>query len=512
MKYFYIASTETLYNLFPKIPKIFIPREEDSTTPRIVFSQSIEGALNILFDGEDDESGNIPSIYRISEEVKHIIPSIEIAPLSPITEEVWVLEAVKPDYFGQVFTTTKSSSEKLITYENLDGEEETFVRFTYDFQYCGDFLEETMLGPLPGWHSLNSQVTSQQDYYLVSPLALNVLTPEIPNHTNFPYGNKETPRIVFSNSVEGAINIYFYGEDDFSGEKIQVYKLPPGISVTSPGIEDAPFMLLTQEVWVFKPVKPIYIGQALVTNGKKIEIPFEGGSYREKQEVVRWSYSFTPADVFLKKNLKSSVLSPPTKLIFHSPFKELVSLGSKASSILSFTISDLEGGVVESRLGKSGGTTLDDIIQNTCYFSTESHTHPPFRWEQIIAFDDLTPEAIRALRGEDPAEIITSAILKGDIRIACNDPSFSFEGYHYIATELDYNHAIPENRPPVKRNPKMEGTICKHLLSCFDWIHNNMTDLVQRFYDVYHYILSVPPPKEKDPNDIPEEPFPEHFL
>ncbi len=353
-----------------------------------------------------------------------------------------------------------------------------------------------------------------RDYYIASDRVLDVLTPKVPK-MDIPYGDTETARLVFSITIKGAINIFYDGEDDETMTLVQVYKLPPDVVPFTPSIQQAPLTPITQEVWVMQSVTPIYIGKALVTDGKQIEIPYRGLTQKDYL-LHRWTYSFTTSDSFLERNLFSQTLSPPMKLLDFSPFKELIrsNSSSRASALLSFTIPEIEDGVVRSRMGDLGGTRLDDVSGHICYFSTESFAHPPLRWMQVISFEDLMPEKLKNVSKDNAIQVITDGIFKGDIRLTCNDPSFSFQGYHYIATQLDYNYQVPENRPPVKKNPKMEGTICKHLFSCFNWIRDNTTELVQIFYDRNAHLFSTPvSPRDISPKELQfdENLFPEYF-
>ncbi len=351
-----------------------------------------------------------------------------------------------------------------------------------------------------------------RSFYIVSEEPLDVVTPEIPE-TKMPYGDIETARVVFSKTIEGAINILYDGEDDHILYRVMVYTLPPDIVPFTPSILQAPLTPITQEVWVLQSVRPIYIGKASLSDGKQIEIPYNG-PINKGYPIRRWTYSFNNADRLLEKHLYSQVLSPPCfRLTDFSPFKELLRLNPKTSaSILSFTMSEIEEGVVDSRIGYlRNDTRLDEFSGHVCYFSTESYSHPPLRWMQIISFEDL-PEILRNAGMQDPIQAITDGLLKSNIRLTCNDPSFSFSGYHYIATQLDYNYQSTEERPPVKKNPNMEGTVCKHLIACFNWIHNNMTELVQMIYNQNaHLFVEETRPVDPKESKLDKSLFPEYF-
>ena len=63
-------------------------------------------------------------------------------------------------------------------------------------------------------------------------------------------------------------------------------------------------------------------------------------------------------------------------------------------------------------------------------------------------------------------DVVNLAVF-GDLKVYCDDLSFKYYGWQYIAWNLDYG-IEPETRPPVKRNPHLDGTVCKHLYSVLD--------------------------------------------
>ena len=88
--------------------------------------------------------------------------------------------------------------------------------------------------------------------------------------------------------------------------------------------------------------------------------------------------------------------------------------------------------------------------------------------------EDL-PDVVQILE-EDPKFTARDAILlalKGNVRIYCDDLSFKYYGWKYMAHKGDYG-LKPEKRFPKGKNPRMTGACCKHLLSVFatmpfDW-------------------------------------------
>lgn len=67
---------------------------------------------------------------------------------------------------------------------------------------------------------------------------------------------------------------------------------------------------------------------------------------------------------------------------------------------------------------------------------------------------------------------IKSKILSSDILVDCSCPDFIFGGYKYIATLKKYS-LEKETRKPQIRNPKLQGSVCKHLHKLIYDIINN---------------------------------------
>jgi hypothetical protein len=89
-------------------------------------------------------------------------------------------------------------------------------------------------------------------------------------------------------------------------------------------------------------------------------------------------------------------------------------------------------------------------------------------WRQYIKFIDINKipveernnvKAIAELKENYPE------VIKGDILVGCTCPAFTYF-YAYIVSQLD--SILPEyqeGRYPIVRNPRLEGTVCKHLIS-----------------------------------------------
>lgn len=84
------------------------------------------------------------------------------------------------------------------------------------------------------------------------------------------------------------------------------------------------------------------------------------------------------------------------------------------------------------------------------------------RFHEVNMRLDSFPEVV----DDDIPEIdkIKQSLVAGDVHTNCSCEDFLYKGFAYIGTQLDYS-LTDEDRPPVIRNPKQEGTLCKHALS-----------------------------------------------
>lgn len=121
------------------------------------------------------------------------------------------------------------------------------------------------------------------------------------------------------------------------------------------------------------------------------------------------------------------------------------------------------------------GVTKEGIIK----FRTTSGTIKGKWWYQDIFFEDL-PE-VAAIMAEDPKFTARDGLLlamKGNVKVHCNDPSWLYWGWKYIGTKKKYA-LRKETRYPKIRNPKLTGSVCKHLLSVFRVIPFSWSKIVR---------------------------------
>jgi len=103
-------------------------------------------------------------------------------------------------------------------------------------------------------------------------------------------------------------------------------------------------------------------------------------------------------------------------------------------------------------------------------------------WSQVIAILDwniLAPE--EALEADSWDEVVDAypEILVSDVGVACDCPAFLYWGSAYIVDQLDAGNRDlarfdrsrgPEGRFPSIRDPLLDRTLCKHLISAINEI------------------------------------------
>jgi hypothetical protein len=124
--------------------------------------------------------------------------------------------------------------------------------------------------------------------------------------------------------------------------------------------------------------------------------------------------------------------------------------------------------------GTRAGTCTPNIVRydkdSATLFTVTRCATSRNAWEQIIQFIDfnfLVPEDERLLveTFDDLKSNHSEVVDSGNILTFCNCPAFQFF-YSYISDQLDIS-LQPENRFPSIRNPNLQGTVCKHLISVF---------------------------------------------
>lgn len=103
------------------------------------------------------------------------------------------------------------------------------------------------------------------------------------------------------------------------------------------------------------------------------------------------------------------------------------------------------------------GITKEGLV----YFITPSHNNNVRSYIQTIELLDFDKYLTEFQDTLQPIEIVRK-IIAGDIKVHCTDPSWLYWGFQYKGTKNGYAR-FPENRPPKIRNPKLQGSTCKHI-------------------------------------------------
>ena len=121
-------------------------------------------------------------------------------------------------------------------------------------------------------------------------------------------------------------------------------------------------------------------------------------------------------------------------------------------------------------------------------FQTTSETHDGAKWYQTIEIPNIMQLADIL---DDPTDHITAGdvqalLSSNDIKVMCDDPSWLYWSWKYMAWSNDYGRE-PETRAPKRNNTRLRGALCKHLYSVMDLIQDQKT-LTQIASDIENWI------------------------
>lgn len=137
---------------------------------------------------------------------------------------------------------------------------------------------------------------------------------------------------------------------------------------------------------------------------------------------------------------------------------------------LAFSGADLIRNVDERTDRKSIGLHSTFIsLDNSNWIAKFSTSGGSRTWNQYIKFLDadvvIPKEEQYIVKNITQLQTEYPMVLEGDILVGCECPAFTYY-YSYVVTQL--NSQLPEyseGRYPSIRNPQLDGTVCKHLLS-----------------------------------------------
>ena len=114
-------------------------------------------------------------------------------------------------------------------------------------------------------------------------------------------------------------------------------------------------------------------------------------------------------------------------------------------------------------------------------FETTSETHSGVKWYQEVHFPSFDGFMNIVEQGDviEP-EDVKKAMSSDNIKISCDDPSFLYWAWKYMAWRDVYG-LEKETRAPERNNTRLQGALCKHLYSVIELLNERrILELVTR--------------------------------
>lgn len=114
-------------------------------------------------------------------------------------------------------------------------------------------------------------------------------------------------------------------------------------------------------------------------------------------------------------------------------------------------------------------------------FETTSETYSGVKWYQEVHFPSFVGFMNIVEQGDEiEAEDVKKAMSSDNIKISCDDPSFLYWAWKYMAWKDVYG-LEKETRAPKRNNTRLRGGLCKHLYSVIELLNEKrIIDLVTR--------------------------------
>lgn len=103
------------------------------------------------------------------------------------------------------------------------------------------------------------------------------------------------------------------------------------------------------------------------------------------------------------------------------------------------------------------------VAGNFLTYETKPSSREGQRWTVKVALQDLRKELDKVRAGKATFKMAVRRALKGDLKVMCNCPAMLYWGYAYIASKGKYKVGRSQDRYPKVRNPKLQGSSCKHV-------------------------------------------------
>ena len=114
-------------------------------------------------------------------------------------------------------------------------------------------------------------------------------------------------------------------------------------------------------------------------------------------------------------------------------------------------------------------------------FETTSETHSGVKWYQEVQFPSMVGFMNIIENGDTiEPEDVKKAMASDNLKLSCDDPSFLYWAWKYMAWKDVYG-LEKETRAPKRNNTRLQGALCKHLYSVIELLgENRIIDLIAR--------------------------------
>lgn len=140
---------------------------------------------------------------------------------------------------------------------------------------------------------------------------------------------------------------------------------------------------------------------------------------------------------------------------------------------------ELISGADAARLARSKKLTTKYIgVTNSrgwITFKTNSQYTPGKKYTQYIKLNEA--KDMKYFKEFNKRDIVR-LFLSGDLSVWCSCPDFKYHGFKYMGYQMGYG-IYKENRYPKIRNPRLEGTVCKHLLCVLAVLNMNWSTIAK---------------------------------
>lgn len=164
--------------------------------------------------------------------------------------------------------------------------------------------------------------------------------------------------------------------------------------------------------------------------------------------------------------------------------REDLALSGLQQLLLEVTSREILQGVDPASKRRSGPlvSRLVRFKGNVITFQTTAKTTSGVSyWIQNVQLVGLRKQLDRMRDGKSTlVQAIRAAVLRGDVRVHCNCPAQKWWGYAYIATQRGYKYGRKQRIFPQVRNPRLKGSVCKHLINALGTLPFNVQGLAKR--------------------------------